>query len=143
MKQSEKRHLSEHFTLYEFTRSGTAIELGLDNTPDDRQVAAMVALCRNVLEPLRQRFGPIVISSGFRSRKVNRLVGGVASSQHCLGEAADIVVGDTERARQLAAFVREHTDFDQMLLEPLGSEKPRWLHVSYTTRHRNRRLAKG
>lgn len=138
MKQSEKRRLSEHFTLYEFTRSGTAIEHDIDNTPDARQVQALTALCLNVLEPLRRRFGPIVISSGYRSRRVNKLVGGVASSQHCVGEAADIVVGDADRARRMADFISRHTDFDQMILEPMGAATPRWLHVSYTTRRKNR-----
>lgn len=75
MKQSYKKHLSPHFILYEFVRSSAAIEHDIDNTPDAVQTEALTALCDNILEPLRRRFGPIVISSGFRCRKVNNLVG--------------------------------------------------------------------
>ena len=143
MKQSLKQQLSQHFKLYEFTRSGAAIEHDLDNTPNAQQKMALTALCVNILEPLRHRFGPIVISSGFRSPKVNRLVGGVPSSQHMRGEAADIVVGDKERAAAMFDFIRRHLDFDQLIWEPVGAAMPRWLHVSYTTKRKNRRMVVG
>lgn len=133
-----KRHLSPHFTLYEFVRSGTAIENNIDNTPGAAEVA-LTALCDNVLEPLRRRFGPIVISSGFRSRRLNNMVGGVTSSQHLRGEAADIVTGSRERAAAMSDFIQRHLDFDQLISEPVGAASPRWLHVSYTTKRRNRR----
>lgn len=107
--------------------------------PNLKQIGALRALCENVLEPLRQRFGPIIISSGFRCRKVNSLVGGVAYSQHLKGEAADIVVGNKERAKELYRFITQHLDFDQLIWEPMGASDPRWLHVSYTTRRRNRK----
>lgn len=138
MKQSLKKHLSPHFTLYEFTRSGVAIDNDIDNTPNERQTVALEALCNNILEPLRQQFGPIIVSSGFRSRRVNSLAGGSPASQHMKGEAADIVVGSEDRATRLFNFVKSNLDFDQLILEPLSSPTPRWLHVSYTTRHKNR-----
>lgn len=143
MKQSLKQQLSQHFKLYEFTRSGAAIEHDLDNTPNAQQKMALTALCVNILEPLRHRFGPIVISSGFRTQKVNHLVGGVPSSQHMRGEAADIVVGDKERAAAMFDFIRRHLDFDQLIWEPVGAADPRWLHVSYTTKRKNRRMVVG
>lgn len=129
--------------LYEFTRSGVAIENDLDNTPNAQQTAVLKALCDNILEPLRLHFGPIVISSGFRSQKVNRLVGGVPSSQHMKGEAADIVVGDKARATAMFDFIRRHLDFDQLIWEPVGAANPRWLHVSYTTKRKNRGMVLG
>lgn len=138
MKQSLKKHLSPHFTLYEFTRSGVAIDNAIDNTPNERQTEALEALCNNILEPLRHQFGPIIISSGFRSRRVNTLVGGSSASQHMKGEAADIVVGSKDRGIRLFDFIKRHLDFDQLILEPLSSPTPRWLHVSYTTRRTNR-----
>lgn len=143
MKQSLKQQLSQHFKLYEFTRSGAAIEHDLDNTPNAHQKMALTALCVNILEPLRRHFGPIVISSGFRTQKVNHLVGGVPSSQHMRGEAADIVVGDKERAAAMFDFIRRHLDFDQLIWEPVGAANPRWLHVSYTTKRKNRRMVLG
>lgn len=138
MKDTERMHLSEHFTLYEFTRSGTAIEHDLRNVPDAAQRASLKALCLNILEPLRRQFGPIVISSGFRSREVNRLVGGAPTSQHMRGEAADIVTSGPDDANAKYSFIMRNLDFDQLILEPVGDPHPRWIHVSYTLRHRNR-----
>lgn len=138
MKDTERIHLSEHFILYEFTRSGCAIEHDLSNMPDTAQQSNLQALCRNILEPLRRQFGPIIITSGFRSREVNRLVGGAPSSQHLRGEAADILVTGTEDANRKYAFILRNLDFDQLILEPIGAERPRWIHVSYTRRHKNR-----
>lgn len=143
MKASQRRHLSPHFTLYEFTRSGTALEHDVDNTPDTAQTEALRRLCDNILEPLRRRFGPIVVSSGFRTRKLNALVGGSPSSQHMRGEAADIVVGTPERCEAMADYIRRRLDFDQLIREPVGADTPRWLHVSYTTRRRNRHSVVG
>lgn len=125
------------------TRSGTALEHDIPNKPNPRQVSAMRELAQHVLEPLRQRFGPIVISSGFRSQQVNLLVGGAIGSQHLRGEAADIVINDTARGQQLFRFIRDHLDFDQLIWEPVGAATPRWLHVSYTTRRENRRQVIG
>lgn len=138
MKDSERIHLSEHFSLYEFTRSGAAIEHDLRNVPDAAQLSNLQALCRNILEPLRRQFGPIVISSGFRSREVNRLVGGAPTSQHLRGEAADIVTYGPDDANAKYSFIMRNLDFDQLILEPIGDKHPRWIHVSYTRRHKNR-----
>lgn len=61
--------LSPHFRLIEFTRSGVATDKGIDNTPGKEEVDALRALCENILEPLRHRFGAIYISSGYRCRR--------------------------------------------------------------------------
>ncbi len=141
MTQKEKQYLSPHFKLYEFTRSGAAQDHMLPNQPSPSQVESLRQLCEHVLEPLRARFGPIVISSGFRSPDVNRLVGGVASSQHLRGEAADLVLGSEERGQQMYEYICRHLPFDQVILEPVGALHPRWIHVSYTTRYKLRRKA--
>ncbi len=131
--------LSPHFRLIEFTRSGVATDKGIDNTPGTEEVEALRALCENILEPMRRRFGAIYISSGYRSRRVNNAVGGVMNSQHMRGEAADILLSTFTDWRDAVRFV-QGLDFDQMLVEPLHGSKARWLHVSYSTRHRNRHI---
>ncbi|MBC5633475.1 hypothetical protein H8S65_11960 [Parabacteroides sp. N37] len=74
----------------ELTRSYAATENGLDNSPGETELAALKRLAVDVLEPLRECLGaPIIVTSGFRNPAVNRLVGGVAASQHTKGEAAD------------------------------------------------------
>lgn len=67
--------LSDHFKLREFTLSGAAIRYNLDNTPTTVEVERLRALCVNVLEPLRHRFGVLRITSGYRSERVNKIVG--------------------------------------------------------------------
>lgn len=139
MTNTERTMLSEHFMLYEMTRSGVAADNDLTNRPNDKQTEALRALCQHVLEPLRRRFGPIVISSGYRSPAVNRLIhGAAANSQHTKGEAADLVIGTAERGVAMYRYIRENLDFDQLIWEPIGARQPRWIHVSYTLRRKNR-----
>lgn len=137
MDRNQRKHLSPHFILYEFTRSGVAITNNIDNMPGQKAREALTALCDNILEPLRAQFGPIVISSGYRCPQVNRLVGGVKNSQHLLGEAADIVASSEEMLRNYYNFISRNLDFDQIILEPC-TVHPRWLHVSYTATRKNR-----
>ena len=83
--------LSKNFRLSEFTRSDTAKRLGIVNECSSvEQVLNLAYLCHTVLQPLRDRFGPIRINSGYRCPELNKAVGGVANSQHMRGEAADI-----------------------------------------------------
>lgn len=134
---SPNTYLTPHFRLIEFTRSGEATDRGLDNTPGEKEIEALRALCENILEPMRHRFGAIYITSGYRSRRVNNAVGGVGGSQHTHGEAADILLSTFDDWREAVEFVK-HLDFDQLIIEPLQDPRPRWLHVSYTKRHPNR-----
>lgn len=139
--ENQKTMLSEHFSLEEMTRSGVAISNGISNTPSAADIERMRLLCVNVLEPVRRRFGVTRISSGFRSKELNAAVGGVATSQHLYGEAADIHISSTEAGRKIYDYIRRNLDFDQLLFEHRMSNGCRWLHVSYTTRRANRRQA--
>ena len=130
--------LTRHFTLGEFLRSGKAVQLNIKNEPDAHKGEAITneellenlqRLCEEVLEPLRLRFGRILITSGYRCRELNKAVGGVFNSQHLRGEAADIFVSSTEMAMRYAEFLDKHTNVGQILLEPLGRKHKRWLHV--------------
>ena len=133
--------LSEHFRLSEFTRSATAIRYGIDNQPEIEDIEALQSLCVNVLEPLRRRFGVIRITSGYRSPKLNSVIGGSRTSQHMRGEAADIHVGSLEVAKKMFAYIMANIDFDQLLLEMKGG-RVHCLHISYTTERVNRRMAR-
>lgn len=116
--------LSKHFTLDEFTFSQTAVRNGLDNTPSPAVIANLQNLCNNLLEPLRERVGPIRITSGYRSSLVNSRVGGASNSQHLYGEAADIVVPGMS-VYDVACLVRDEFNYDQVI-----QEFGRWTHVS-------------
>ena len=138
--------LSPHFTLSEMTDSGTARRLKIDNSaPSTEIVENLRALCLEVLEPVRRRFGRTLINSGYRCEKLNAAVGGVKESQHLRGEAADIHCSSLEEARRRFDFIRRNTDFDQLLLERRHDIGTCWLHVSYVRqpgRRRNRHDAR-
>ena len=84
------RLLSDHFTLFELVRSVRAELLEMDNLPEEKQIKNLSNLCRHILEPTRIALGDsIYITSGYRTREQNRIVGGVKNSKHIMGLAAD------------------------------------------------------
>lgn len=121
--------ITKNFTLAELTK--TSIR-GIDNTPDDVQLEALKTLTENVLQPLRDKIGPIMINSGFRNEKVNKKIGGASTSQHTKGEAADIETPAMANF-ELAKYIIANFDFDQLILEFASKDDPRagWVHVSY------------
>ena len=125
--------LTKNFALSEFTRSETATRLGLDNTPPQDAVSNLQCLCQEVLEPLREYAQrPIVITSGYRCRRLNEALGGATHSQHCLGEAADIWLPDAETGHDWFMFIADYLHFDQLIWEFSGPTA--WIHVSYRRR---------
>ena len=124
--------LSEHFTLKEMCQSGTAIRMNIKNIPDKRTVERLQALCINVLEPIRRRFGVLRITSGYRCQELNKAVGGAQYSQHIRGEAADIHISSMEVGRKMYDFIRKNTPFDQLIFEHSKSTGATWIHVSYS-----------
>ena len=114
--------LSAHFLLREFLNLGKYP----DNKPTMQHVANMTYGCLMLLEPARQVVGPILINSGYRNPRVNALVGGVKSSQHLLGQAADIRPRDPQQFQRLVDFFKSHELTDQLLTGP------GWLHISWT-----------
>ena len=128
--------LSKNFTYEELCHSGVAERKGLRNRPKTKEEERVVienlkALCMEVLQPLRDYLGkPVVISSGYRSEEVNRMVGGVKGSQHLKGEAVDIHVENTDHLLKIMHFIMDETDFDQLIWEK-NKQGTQWVHVSY------------
>jgi hypothetical protein len=120
--QLNDTRLSSHFKLGEFLNLGKYP----DNKPTIQHVANMTYGCLMILEPARQMVGPIIINSGYRNPRVNTLVGGVANSQHLLGQAADIRPRDPKQFQRLVDFLRASPYTDQLLTGPS------WLHISWT-----------
>ncbi len=129
----------KHFTIEELSRSATAERLCIDNAPPPAAITALERLVRQVLDPLRDAWGaPIRITSGYRSDELNRAVGGVAHSQHTLGEAADITVGTPKQNARLWSLLRSlNLPVDQAINE----HDFQWIHVSCGPRNRRKYFA--
>ena len=126
-------NLSEHFTLAELTRSDAATRFGLNNTPPADVIAKLGLVCQHVLEPVRQHYGrPVTVNSGYRSPAVNKAVKGAATSQHVRGEAVDFEVPGVANG-DVAAWVRDNLQFDQLILEAYtpGLPSSGWVHCSW------------
>lgn len=133
-------NISEHITYKEATASNKAKQLGISNTPNEKELRAMKLLADKVFEPLRKWYGkPIQITSFFRSAKINKAIGGSATSQHSLGQAVDIdTVSDN---RKLFDYIKDNLPFDQLIWEYGNDSAPDWVHVSYSeTRNRKQVL---
>lgn len=128
----------KYFSFSEFERSETASRQGIDNTIPASLKGNIEALVDNILDPLREAWGrPIIVTSGYRSPALNKAVGGVATSQHQQGQAADITAGNPADNRRLFQLVQTlRLPFDQMIDESDFS----WLHISYSPRHRRQTL---
>ena len=130
--------LSNNFRLSEFTRSDTAKRLGIENECSSvEQVLNLAYLCHMVLQPLRDKFGPIRITSGYRQPELNGAVGGASNSQHMRGEAADIYLPSVEKGLEYLAFLKTLPVLDQLIWERNGDIC--WIHVSARRLGKNRR----
>ena len=120
-------NLSPHFTLHELTRTSS----GLYNGPTIDKIRALTVLCATLLEPVRNRFGPVSIHSGFRSEAVNAKIGGAKSSQHMRGEAADFhCPGATLEHVMKWIVVESGLSYGQVILEGHTAGEPTWIHLS-------------
>ena len=141
-KVNPEMQLSEHFNLKEFTKSETAIRKRIDNTPNAAHAQNLKNVCEKILEPVRNHFGkPVRINSGYRGPALNSAVGGSSKSQHCNGEAVDFEIDGLPNP-DLAKWVSENCDFDQIILEfydPKEGPNSGWVHASYTSSGPNRK----
>jgi zinc D-Ala-D-Ala carboxypeptidase len=127
-------HLSPHFTLAEMTASSTARRLGVSNQPPQELVPRLIRTAE-MLERIRSTLGvPVIVTSGYRGEQVNKAVGGVTSSDHTQGHAADICApryGSPAAVAQTLAPLVSVLGIGQLILETVGSSS--WVHVSTRT----------
>lgn len=133
----------KYFTLKELCFSSTAQAKKIDNTPDSTEAAHIIELIEKLLDPIREKWaayckannlgtGAININSGFRCPQLNAVVGGVRTSAHLVGYAADIKPANGKQLlfeKWIAAkFAKSGVKFDQIILE--RSRYARWVHVA-------------
>ena len=127
-------NLSKNFTLTELTKTLT----GLPNALPKHLEGNIQSLVDNVLQPVRDALGVIIVTSCYRSPEVNKAIGGSSTSQHCLAQAADLKFKGGNDV--LFNWLKENTDFDQLIWEFGTDEEPSWVHISYSNRHRKQIL---
>ena len=127
-------NLTENFSLKELTSSQTAERKGIDNTPSTEHQENLKSLCESILQPIRDHFGRVVsVSSGYRSVDLCVAIGSSTGSQHAKGEAADFEIFGISN-KELADYINENLDYDQLILEYWKESDPNsgWVHCSYT-----------
>ena len=126
--------LTENFSINELTKSQTAERKGIDNTPSPEHQGNLQSLCMHVLQPIRDHFSKVVtISSGYRSPELCTAIGSKITSQHAKGEAADFEIFGVSN-KELADYINENLDYDQLILEYWTEADPNsgWVHCSYS-----------
>ena len=123
----------KYFSIEELTASATALREGIDNRPSKCAYHLLHVLVDQLLDPIREAWGePIVVSSGYRCKELNELVGGAKHSHHLIGCAADLICGNRADHRKLFRLIQRmqqegRIKFTQLIWEGDG----RWIHISY------------
>ena len=124
----ENIELTRNFRLSEFLVSHTYPDLAAELNPDPYQINCLKLLCESILQPIRERFGPLTIESGFRSPELNLSVGGAETSDHRIGSASDITLH--EGLGQVYRWIkRNHLPYRQLI----WYKNKRFIHVSINT----------
>ena len=125
-------NLTRNFSLLELTKSDTAIRKGIDNEPNADQVDKLKLLCENILQPVRDHFGRVKVTSGFRSSELCVAIGSSVNSQHARAEAADFECPGVDNA-ELADWIHKNLPYDQLILEFYTPGEPNsgWIHCSW------------
>ena len=122
--------ISKHISYKEGIHSITAIRLGIENVPDNKQLNNMELISEKIFEPLRQWVGgPIKINSFFRCPDLNKAIGGSSKSQHCKGQALDLQFwkdGQMINQEIYKWVLNSDIEFDQMINEFDYA----WIHIS-------------
>ena len=133
--------LSQNFTLAEMIKSQTAERKGINNNPNEDNIENLQRLCNEILQPIRNHYGKVVsVSSGFRSPDLCVAIGSSVTSQHASGQAADFEIYGVSN-KELADYIADNLDFDQLILEYWKPEEPNsgWVHCSYKNSESNRK----
>lgn len=129
-----KMKIGKYLSLQECIKSDTAIRKAIDNKPQGNEISAMIKLCAWVYDDVCEHFNcKIPVTSFYRSDKLNKAIGGSATSQHCKGEAIDIdcdtlTSGLTNKI--VFNYIKNNLTFDQLIWEFGTDGNPDWVHCS-------------
>lgn len=116
-----------NFKISELIHSDTAAKYNINNYPDINSLDNLLELIVFCLQPIRDKIKkPMIITSGFRNAQVNKLVGGVANSQHVKGQAVDFTVSGMTIKQTIEFIKNSGIEYDQLI-----NEYDRWVHISF------------
>lgn len=119
-----------NFTLSELIHSDTAEKYNINNMPDIKSLDNLLYLICDCLQPVREVFQkPMIITSGFRTKRVNELCGGSKTSEHLTGCAADFIIKGLSVAEIVQRIRRTTIPYNQLIEE--HSQNTCWVHISY------------
>ena len=123
--EAKNKKISEHFTLFDICNSQNAINHNINNTPDQEVINNATIVINKILEPTRMHFNqPLKVNCIFRCPALNKIDGGVPTSQHLEGKAVDFTLLNVT-LQEIVDYIRHNLDFDQLILEST------WVHCSY------------
>ena len=133
--------LTRNFTLSELTKSDTAIRKGINNNPNAEQIEKLKTLCEKILQPVRDHFGRVKVTSGYRSEELCLAIGSSVNSQHAKAEAADFEVLGVDNA-EVADWINMNCTIDQLILEFYTPGEPNsgWIHCSWVADNPRKQL---
>lgn len=127
-----------NFTMSELIKSDIALKHNIINMPDIKSLDNLLNLIFYCLQPIREKLQkPIIITSGFRNHKINKIVKGKPNSQHLKGQAADFYVKGMSVNELIESIRNYKIDFDQLI-----NEYDRWVHISFVKGNNRKQIFK-
>ncbi len=138
MNMKDKIPGAKNFTFWELIKSDTAMRLGIDNTPNETHIDKLILVAANILQPVRDHFGPIRVTSGYRSVALCEAVGSNKNSNHARGEAVDFEPFDSNiKMIDIIEFIYNNLEYRELIAEyfPNG-----WIHCAYRNNNNIKKL---
>lgn len=145
MKRMEFKTTSKYLTVEKATKSDTAKKHNVKNSIDiEEHYENLMYLGCNIYDVLYEHFGSsLCVNSCYRNEKVNNLVGGSSTSQHCKGQAIDLSVNGKYRNREIIQYIFDNKlDYDQIIWEYGDNVNPAWVHVSLKKENNRKKLTR-
>lgn len=126
--------LSKNLTLHQATVSQTATRKKIDNTPNEKEIEELKKTAEELYEPIKKKFPDVVLTSMFRSEKLNKEIKGSKTSQHRLGQAIDVDRPTNEKNKEMFLWIKDNLSFGQLIWEFGNENGPDWVHVGRGTK---------
>ncbi|MBR3604825.1 MAG: hypothetical protein IKL52_02205 [Candidatus Gastranaerophilales bacterium] len=127
-----------NFSISELIYSDIAKKFNINNFPSEKELNNILELIFYCLQPIRNLIQkPMIITSGYRCKKLNELVNGVKNSSHLRGCAADFIVKEIPIKDVVEMISNSNIPFDELI-----NEYDKWVHISFVKGKNRRKILK-